>query len=209
MVDASSDRRRVRRAQAVGAQLVVDAAVHVLVRDGLDGLSVRKVASEAGVSIGAVQHHYATKNALLVAASEYVTEQFTARADALTHRALVEGGTFAAFVAFCELLANASPPPEGTGDDTTASTVWLWYAAKATRPGPVADAFAVAWSRTEEHLADVIAELYPTLNPVDKASHLLAVLDGIAVARAAEPQRMPLARARMLVRRHLDCLSRR
>lgn len=183
--------------------------MRVLVRDGLDGLSVRKVASEAGLSIGAVQHHYATKNALLVASSEHVAEQFTARADALARRALAEDGAFAAFVAFCELLANSSPAPEGTGDDTTASIVWLWYAAKATRPGPVADAFAAAWSRTEEHLAVVIADLYPALDPADEAAHLLAVLDGIAVARAAEPQRMPLARARMLVRRHVDCLSRR
>lgn len=40
---------------ARGAQLVMDAVVRVLVRDGLDGLSVRRVAAEAGISIGAVQ----------------------------------------------------------------------------------------------------------------------------------------------------------
>lgn len=48
---------------ARGAQLVMDAVVRVLVRDGLDGLSVRRVAAEAGISIGAVQHHFATKDA--------------------------------------------------------------------------------------------------------------------------------------------------
>lgn len=199
---------RVRRTRAAGALTIVDAAVRVLARDGLDGLSVRRVASEAEVSIGAVQHHYATKDALLVAAYERVTEQFRERAHALARQAVAEEGAFAGFVAFCELLANASPRPGGTGDDTTASIVWLWFAAKATRPGPVAAAFAAAWSRTEEHLAGAIADLYPALDPADEAAHLLAVLDGIAVARAAEPRRMPLDRARMLVRRHLDHLSR-
>lgn len=48
MINASGDCRRVQRAQAADAELVVDAAVRVLVRDGLDGLSVRKVASESG-----------------------------------------------------------------------------------------------------------------------------------------------------------------
>lgn len=207
MVDTTGGHPRVRHTQADGAVLIVDAAVRVLVRDGLDGLSVRRVASEAEVSIGAVQHHYPTKNALLVASSERVTAQFMARAEALSRQAFAEEGAFAAFIVFCELLANAAPLRGETGDDTTASIVWLWYAAKATRPGPVADAFTAGWSRTEDYLAGVIADLFPSLDPTDEAGHLLAALDGIAVARAAEPHRMPLARARMLVRRHLDYLS--
>lgn len=192
-----------------GARVIVDATVRVLVRDGLDGLSVRKVASEARVSVGAVQHHYATKETLLVAASERVTAQFMERAEEVSRRAFDADGALAAFIAFCELLANASPMPHGTGDDVTASIVWLWYAAKATQPGAVADAFAGSWSRTEEYLAGAIADLFPALDPADEAAHLLALLDGIAVARAAEPRRMPLLRAQMLVRRHVDFLSRR
>lgn len=207
MVDPTGRVPRVRRRKAIGAQVVVDAAIRTLARDGLDGLSVRKVAAEAGLSVGAVQHHYPTKNALLVAAAERTTAIFSARADHLAHRAFTEGGAIAAFVAFCELLANASSEPDGTGDDTGATIVWLWYAAKATQSGPVAHSFAAAWAHTEQHLAGVIAGLWPTVDAATEAAHLLAVLDGIAIARATEPQRMPIARAQMLVQRHIKQLK--
>ncbi|GAA2188743.1 hypothetical protein GCM10009786_18980 [Leucobacter alluvii] len=178
-------------------------------RDGLDGLSVRKVALEAHVSVGAIQHHYATKDALLVASAEHITSQFMRRAEEVSQQAFAREGGFAAFAAFCELLANASPTESSSGDDVTPSIVWLWYAAKATQPGFVADTFARFWSGTEEYLMGAIIELFPSLDAADEAAHLLAVLDGIAIARAAEPGRMSLSRAQMLVRRHLDCLSRR
>lgn len=187
----------------------MDAVVRVLVRDGLDGLSVRRVASEARVSIGAVQHHFATKDALLVAAAEHVTTQFKSRADVLTRRALSEEGPAAAFLVFCQLLANAVETPDEHGEDTAASTVWLWYAAKATRPGVAADAFTTGWSQTETYLRGVIADLFPRLDAVEEAGHLLAVLDGLAVARTAEPDRMPRARAAAVVRRHLALLTDR
>lgn len=208
MVNPTGGARRVRRSQAEGALAIVDAAVRVLARDGLDGLSVRKVASEAHLSVGAVQHHYATKDALLVASSEHVAAQFVKQAEQVSRQAFSENGVFAAFVAFCELLANASSTRDDRSDDVTASIVWLWFAAKATQPGPVADAFAQSWSRTEEYLAGVISDLFPTLDAAEEAGHLLAVLDGIATARAAEPKRMPIRRAQLLVRRHVDYLSR-
>ncbi|WP_020384714.1 TetR/AcrR family transcriptional regulator, partial [Corynebacterium doosanense] len=135
---------------ARGAQLVMDAVVRVLVRDGLDGLSVRRVAAEAGISIGAVQHHFATKDALLVAAAEHVTTQFKSRADELTRRALAEEGPTAAFLVFCQLLANAVQGSDEETEDTAASIIWLWYAAKATQRGVVADAFTTGWSQTEK-----------------------------------------------------------
>lgn len=189
-----------------GARTILDAVVRVLVRDGLDGLSVRKVAGEAGLSIGAVQHHFDTRDALLVAAADHVTSQFRTRAEELTRRAHAEGGPTAAFLAFCQLLANAEHPTEGV-DDTDASVVWLWYAAKATRPGTVARAFTAGWSQTEAYLQVRIAELYPHRDATLEAGHLLAVLDGLAVARAAEPYRMAATRARSIVRRHLAQLA--
>lgn len=193
------------------AQLVMDAVVQVLVHDGLDGLSVRRVAAEAGVSIGAVQYHFATKDALLVAAADHVTTQFQSRADELTRRVLVEEGRNNAFVAFCQLLANAAPVPvpDEEDEDTAASIVWLWYAAKATQRGIVADAFAAGWAQTENYLRSHIADLFPHLHATEEAGYLLAVLDGLAIARASEPERMPRSRAAGIVRRHFAHLGGR
>lgn len=185
----------------------MDAVVRVLVRDGLDNLSVRRVAAEAGVSIGAVQYHFATKDALLIAAAGHVTSQFKTRADELTSRALAEEGPMGAFLIFCRLLANAEQHPDGDADDTTASIIWLWYAAKATQPGVVADAFTTGWSQTETYLQGLLTELFPQRDAVEEAGHLLALLDGLAVARAAEPDRMPATRADTIIRRHIEHLA--
>lgn len=190
-----------------GAHLVLDAVVRVLVRDGLDGLSVRRVAAEAGVSIGAVQHHFPTKDALLIAAADHVTTQFKFRADHLVRHAMAEEGPTAAFLAFCRLLANADLTADEDGEDTAASTVWLWYAAKATQRGVVAEAFTAGWSLTENYLRGLIADLFPRLDAAVEAGHLLAVLDGLAVARAAEPDRMPRSRAAAIVHRHITQLA--
>lgn len=190
-----------------GARPIIQAVVRVLVRDGLDGLSVRRVAAEAGVSIGAVQHHFATKDSLLIAAADHVTAQFQLRAIDVTERALTAQGATAAFLAFCQLLANAVPATDEQGEDTAASIVWLWYAAKATQRGVVADAFKTGWSQTENYLRGAIADLFPVLDASEEAGHLLAVLDGLAIARAAEPDRMPRARAAAIVRRHVDHLT--
>ncbi len=184
-----------------GAQLVIEAAVRVLVRDGLDGLSVRRVATEADVSIGAVQHHFRTKDVLLVAAADHVTAQFQTRAEQRTREAAEHDGPVAAFLAFCLLLANAAD------GDTAPSVVWLWFAAKATQEGPVADAFTTGWSQTEAYLGELIGDVFPHREPDDEAPQLLALLDGLAVARAAEPGRMPATRAAGIVGRHVARLA--
>lgn len=189
-----------------GAQVVLHAAVRVLVRDGLDGLSVRRVATEANFSIGAVQHHFPTKDALLVAAAKHITSEFKIRATSLTRRIMDQEGSIPAFVDFCLLLANAAPPPHGEAEDTTASIIWLWYAAKSTQAGAVADAFAAGWSQTESYLTTVISELFPRVDARQEAAHLLAVLDGLAIARATEPKRMPVKRAATIVDRHVAYL---
>lgn len=49
---------------------------------GLEAVSVRTVASAAGVSIGAVQHYFPTKDAMLLAAHEHANAEVSARAEA-------------------------------------------------------------------------------------------------------------------------------
>ncbi|MCK8671808.1 TetR family transcriptional regulator [Rhodococcus sp. HM1] len=55
------------------------ALLQVAARSGLDSASVREVASEAGVSIGAVQHHFPTKDAMLAFAFRALADRVLAR----------------------------------------------------------------------------------------------------------------------------------
>ena len=59
---------------------LTDALIRVVVEQGLDAVSIRTVAREAGVSSGTVQYHFPTKDDLLLAAYQRAIEQVTERA---------------------------------------------------------------------------------------------------------------------------------
>ncbi|MGK2933029.1 MAG: TetR/AcrR family transcriptional regulator [Solirubrobacterales bacterium] len=54
---------------------VLDATVELLIERGYAGTSTRLAAERAGVSLGALQHHFRTKAELSVEAMRYVTER--------------------------------------------------------------------------------------------------------------------------------------
>lgn len=55
-------------------RLFAAAALNVISRDGLEGLTLREVAREAGFTTGALTHYFQSKDELLIAASEYSAE---------------------------------------------------------------------------------------------------------------------------------------
>jgi AcrR family transcriptional regulator len=72
---------------------LADALWRVVMRDGIEGASVRGVAAEAGWSTGALRHYFATRSELLTFAMELVVERVSRRVAALgagaTARALL------------------------------------------------------------------------------------------------------------------------
>jgi AcrR family transcriptional regulator len=61
---------------------LTEALLAVVGEAGLEGASIRAVAARAGVSIGTVQHYFATKDELLLHAYRQVGEDLGARAEA-------------------------------------------------------------------------------------------------------------------------------
>ncbi|WP_084500687.1 SMR family transporter [Halalkalibacillus halophilus] len=60
---------------------ILDAASRVVVREGVDRLTLETVAKEAGVSKGGLLYHYSTKDALIMAMNVYVIERFREKID--------------------------------------------------------------------------------------------------------------------------------
>ncbi|MES2912361.1 MAG: TetR/AcrR family transcriptional regulator [Pseudomonadota bacterium] len=58
---------------------LLNAAIQVLLRDGYGGLTTKEVAKTAGLSYGALMHHYATKEELVVAATSMVYDECIVR----------------------------------------------------------------------------------------------------------------------------------
>lgn len=70
------DARRVELAEAVG---------RVIARDGVNEVSIRSVAAEAGWSSGALRHYFTTRAELLAFACEQVIERITIRITGMRH----------------------------------------------------------------------------------------------------------------------------
>jgi len=68
--------RRSAGGDPVRRTAILRAARTVFIRDGSSGFSARGVAKEAGMSLGNLQHFYATKDTLLAGMLEYVFDKF-------------------------------------------------------------------------------------------------------------------------------------
>ncbi|MEW1644077.1 MULTISPECIES: TetR family transcriptional regulator [unclassified Streptomyces] len=68
MTEPAGRRPRKRVTYGEGREALLDAAVRVVARGGLRGLTYRAVAEEAGVTHGLVVHHFGTRDALIEAA---------------------------------------------------------------------------------------------------------------------------------------------
>ena len=182
------------------SERLIDAVVELLVSDGYEGISIRRVASAAGVSIGAVQHHFPTKDALLTAAMERVEERFRQR---LGRR--VDAGASPP-----EVLRAVADELLGAGRERrSASVVWLVRLARAAVHEPTAAQHRREWQEVEDLLAHLVRGARPDLDEGsarDEATALLALLDGLASALVVEPARVTDERGRALLERHLDAL---
>jgi len=64
---------------------LADAVGRVIVREGVNEVSIRSVAAEAGWSPGALRHYFTTRDEMLAFACEQVIEQVTARITNMRH----------------------------------------------------------------------------------------------------------------------------
>ena len=180
---------------------LVEAVTTLLVAEGFEGVSVRKVATRAGVSIGAVQHHFPTKDAMLAAAMEAASQEFR---DRLGERVQPGATAAEALTAVCEELLSLGPERRNAG------VIWVARLARASVDAEVARQHAMEWGQVEDLLAQLLTAIRTDLSPervAQDAAELLALLDGLATAALVEPDRMPAERASALLGRTLDRLT--
>lgn len=141
--DSDRELRRARIAEAVCA--LAD-------EHGMDGVTLRDVAARAGVSMGAVQRCFRTKDEMLLFALAYVSERVTGR---LT-------GDLAGADAGIAMLDE-----EHAGE----ARVWLAFAARAAVSPPLAEVLRRNYAQVETMFARML--------PLPEARALLALADGL------------------------------
>ncbi len=84
---AQKKRRTQKERRRHTQEAVLSAAIQVLLEDGYLKFSASRVAAKAGVSRGAQEHYFSTKNALVAAAARYAMDKAIAHATSLASSA--------------------------------------------------------------------------------------------------------------------------
>lgn len=154
------------------------AAWRVILRDGVEGVSIRSVAAEAGWSAGALRHYFATKEELLAAAARLVKERVVGR---------LEGGVVrgappreAVRAVLCEVL----PLDEERREE---GKVWLTFAAHSLVDPRVAEEHEIVFDGVRELCRLLVRRLSEDglllsgLGEEEEAARLHALVDGLAL----------------------------
>jgi AcrR family transcriptional regulator len=171
--------------QVSTADRLADAAIAIIARDGFDALSVRRVAREAQVTGGTVQHHYPSKVELTVAALDRTVYRQSVRL------ANVSSGGSPIDRLTRELCALLPTDPVSTEEAV------VWIAMSAAVPGhpSVADRRRQAadqarrWITTRIRRAQEVGVVEASIDLDDASAMIEAALDGVmqqAVADHAE-----------------------
>lgn len=158
-------------------RLFAAAALSVISRDGLEGLTLREVAREAGFTTGALTHYFQSKDEVLIAASEFAAEQVRTPMEEVEHGA-------SAREALRRLLYTALPTT------TVMKGRWRFWVAFWERAAHSPQVNRVMQERYREwssRIANLIrraqdqGEALPGLDADLAARELVALVDGIGV----------------------------
>jgi AcrR family transcriptional regulator len=177
----------------------------VIRRDGLERASVRNVAREAGISMGALRHYFGTQDELLVFAMRLVIERARARVEALE---LSSCGPRQAV----EMVLREVLPLDA--ERRVEAEVWLALAGRALVDPTLRalreesdDLLRGLCQRLVGMLVDS-GEAAPGLGVDLDAELLYAVVDGLAVHAVVRPERATTDLVEAALARHLDGLCR-
>jgi AcrR family transcriptional regulator len=172
---------------------IAEALLRLAGRDGLDAVSLRHVAAEAGVSMGQVQHYFATKDQMLGFALDVVSERVAERIGQRV-AALPDGGDPHSLVR--AILVELLPLDEGRRLEAYVGFAFL--ARAVAQPG-IADGLRRQHRQLREFVAGQIAAGRsvpgPDLDPDREAVALLALVDGLAAHVLADESAQPAALA--------------
>jgi TetR/AcrR family transcriptional regulator, transcriptional repressor of bet genes len=87
MARAALKPRFARQPPPVRRQALIEATIECLKRYGHDGLSIRTISAQAGVSVGLINHHFPNKNELVAAAYRHINASLIVLMQAAVARA--------------------------------------------------------------------------------------------------------------------------
>ncbi|MFI8320558.1 TetR/AcrR family transcriptional regulator [Streptomyces sp. NPDC085529] len=181
---------------------ILDRAVEIAATDGLEGVTIGRLATDLGMSKAGVHGHFGSKEALQLAAFDVAVEQFKERVPARAAQAAGPG--LGRLLHLCDAWIDYLEREGIAGGGCFLTAAALEF---DNRPGPVRDAVADAADRWLAHLARLAADAVEAgdLPSETDPAQIAFELNGIAMAanQAIQLQRDPAApdRARRAMHR--------
>lgn len=181
---------------------VLEATWRVMARDGLEGVSVREIAAEAGYSTGVIAHYFKNKDDVVRSALLRVWRR---EADRIAARTAGLRGMEALRAAVAEVL------PSGE-ERKLEMAVWLCFWGSA-----IGDERLIAEQRRyygswrallRRHLTEAqqLGEVRSELDPASEAVRLAAIIDGVGIQAVFESERFSDRKLPQIVDSHLRSL---
>ena len=175
-------------------EIFAEAALRVIMKDGIAGLTVRRVSQEAGYTTGALTHYFQSKDQLLVEASEQsarLVRERMARAESIVP----------AVEAIRRVVALALPL---TAETRSYWRIWVGFWERSSYDDEVARTMRLRYQEWRQRLARLLqraqeeGDVAPGVNIAQAADALVALVDGIGVEVLLGVQRIPAARQRAM-----------
>ncbi|WP_276358012.1 TetR/AcrR family transcriptional regulator [Cohnella caldifontis] len=179
---------------------IAEATWRVIREQGMKGASVRNIAKEAGVSLGALRHYFSTQQELLSFAMQLVKDRVNDRIDAWIPMDLPPKEKIA------KILLELVPV-----DDDKMAEMEVWFAFTFQRKygeerfDALHDGLLDGMRNLVGYLRDT-GLLRPELDPEEEAERLYALVDGLALHVMLDPARIGRERIVRLMAGHLDSI---
>ncbi|MUK89809.1 TetR family transcriptional regulator [Ornithinibacillus sp. L9] len=183
---------------------IAEATWKVIVEDGLEHATVRKIANASGMSVGSLRHYFPSQSELLLFSMELVSERVKQRA---IHKKY-EGPPLEMLMdALCELL----PIDE---DRTIEMEVWFVFSAKTLVDSKLEALNEKVYLEMNKGIGNVVQMLQTLklakddLNPSIEIDRLHALIDGLSLHHLLHPKTFTKDRMIHTLKYHLQSLCK-
>jgi AcrR family transcriptional regulator len=171
---------------------ILDAAVKLIAREGINDVRIARIAMEAGVSASLLHYHFASRDSLLAEALEH---SYELAGDIRT----AAGEADVPAAEHLRWMIDQCLPAPGSLHDDWMLWVELWlHAARRPELRPTA---ARLYARMHAWFGETIAEgvasgEFTVADPDRTIDRLLALIDGFGIRALTDDPAMPMERAR-------------
>jgi AcrR family transcriptional regulator len=179
-----------------------EAAMSLIAQQGLEGVTMRAVAAEAGLSYGSLFHYFSSKDELLMHAVRHSTALQSKRINAFTSK-------YSGLKALEHLLCDDAIITESTRDDWM---VWLTFLYKAALQTSFATAYAEMIDGWQGRIARLLedakqaGEIRQDLDIEFEATAIWAHSAGVGQLGLLHPNLLPVKVQKQLISAYLDKL---